>query len=112
MQRGEKAAFPPGEAREDWAILRAVSQLAGQALPFDSFGQLNSQMVADFPQLGRRGLIDLPWAPPSLDAKASGPIRYPIADFFQTNAITRNSPTMRICSDELVHGVEVREAAE
>jgi NADH-quinone oxidoreductase subunit G len=112
VQRGEKAAFPPGEAREDWAILRAVSELAGKTLPFDSFDQLRAQMVAEFPQLGRDGLIDLPWAPPKLPAKAEGPIRYPIGDFFLTNAICRNSPTMQRCSEELVRGVQFKEAAE
>jgi NADH-quinone oxidoreductase subunit G len=112
VQRSEKAAFAPGEAREDWAILRAVSELAGKALPFDSFGQLRTAMVAEFPQLGRDGLIDLPWGPPKVDAKAEGPIRYPIGDFFLTNAICRNSPTMQRCSEELVHGVQVKEAAE
>jgi NADH-quinone oxidoreductase subunit G len=112
VQRGEKAAFPPGEAREDWAILRAVSQLAAKTLPFDSFAQLRQQMVAEYPELGRDGLIDLPWAPPKLDAKASGPIRYPIADFFLTNAICRASPTMHRCSEELVRGVAFQEAAE
>jgi NADH-quinone oxidoreductase subunit G len=112
VQRGEKAAFPPGEAREDWAILRAVSELSGKTLPFDNFAQLRQQMVSEFPQLARDGLIDLPWSPPKLDAKASGPIRYPIADFFLTNAICRNSPTMRRCSEELVQGLHYEEAAE
>jgi NADH-quinone oxidoreductase subunit G len=112
VQRGEKAAFPPGEAREDWAILRAVSQLAGKALPFDSFDQLRKQMVAEYPELGRDGQMDLPWAPPKLAAKAEGPIRYPIGDFFLTNAICRASPTMHRCSEELVRGVAFKEAAE
>jgi NADH-quinone oxidoreductase subunit G len=112
VQRGEKAAFPPGDAREDWAILRAVSELAGKKLPFDSFGQLHQQMISEYPQLGRDGLIDLPWAPPKLSAKAEGPIRYPIADFFLTNAICRASPTMHRCSEELVKGVQFQEAAE
>jgi len=112
VQRGERAVFPPGEAREDWAILRAVSELAGKKLPFDSFDQLRAKMVREYPQLGRDGLIDLPWAPPKLDAKATGPVRYPIVDFYLTNAITRASPTMRRCSDELLHGVPVLEAAE
>jgi NADH-quinone oxidoreductase subunit G len=112
VQRGEKAAFPPGEAREDWAILRAVSELTGKTLPFDSFGQLRAAMVADYPKLGRDGLIDLPWAPPKLPTKAEGSIRYPIADFFLTNAICRNSPTMRRCSEELVQGLHYEEAAE
>jgi NADH-quinone oxidoreductase subunit G len=112
VQRSEKAAFAPGEAREDWAILRAVSELAGKALPFDSFGQLHQQMVAEFPELGRDGLVDLPWSPPRLEAKADGPISYPIADFFLTNAICRNSPTMHRCSEELVQKMQYEEAAE
>jgi NADH-quinone oxidoreductase subunit G len=112
VQCGEKAAFAPGEAREDWAILRAVSELAGRKLPFDSFVQLRSKMVKEFPQLGREGMIDLEWSPPKLSAKADGPIRYPIADFFLTNAICRNSPTMQRCSEELVRGVAFQEAAE
>jgi NADH-quinone oxidoreductase subunit G len=112
VQRGERAAFPPGEAREDWAILRAVSELAGSKLPFDTFAQLRARMIADHPQLGRDGLIDMPWSPPKLSASAEGAIRYPIADFFLTNAICRASPTMQRCSEELVHGVDFQEAAE
>jgi NADH-quinone oxidoreductase subunit G len=113
VQWSERAVFAPGEAREDWAILRAVSELAGKKLPFDNYDQLRSQMIKDFPQLGRRdALIDLPWAPPKLPAKAEGPIRYPIGDFFLTNAICRNSPTMQRCSEELVRGVQFKEAAE
>ena len=78
VQRGEKAAFAPGEAREDWAILRAVSELAGKTLPFDRFDQLRAQMVDEYPQLGRDGLIDLPWSPPQAvgqGAKARSAIR-------------------------------------
>jgi NADH-quinone oxidoreductase subunit G len=112
VQRGEKAAFAPGDAREDWSILRAVSELAGKKLPFDNFAQLRARMVREYPQLGREGLVDLPWAPPKLSAKAEGPIRYPIADFFLTNAICRASPTMQRCSEELVRGVQFQEAAE
>jgi NADH-quinone oxidoreductase subunit G len=112
VQRSEKAAFPPGDAREDWTIFRAVSELAGKTLPFDSFRQLRQQMIADYPELGRDGLVELKWTPPKLDSKAEGPIRYPIADFFLTNAICRNSPTMLRCSEELVRGLNYEEAAE
>ena len=112
VQRSEKAAFAPGEAREDWAILRAVSELAGKKLPFDNFAQLRAAMVKDHPELGRDGLIDLKWAPPKLAPKVEGLIRYPIGDFFLTNAICRNSPTMQRCSEELVRGVQFKEAAE
>jgi NADH-quinone oxidoreductase subunit G len=112
VQWSERALFAPGEAREDWAILRAVSELAGKKLPFDSYDQLRAAMIADQPQLGRDGLVELPWAPPKLAAKAEGAIRYPIVDFYLTNAICRASPTMRRCSEELVQGVHFKEAAE
>ncbi len=112
VQRAERALFAPGEAREDWAILRAVSELAGSKLPFDTFDQLRAAMIEDFPQLGREGLIDLKWSPSRLDAKAEGSVRYPIGDFFLTNAICRASPTMQRCSEELVQGVVFKEAAE
>ncbi|MCL6730636.1 NADH-quinone oxidoreductase subunit NuoG [Sphingomonas hankyongi] len=112
VQWSERAVFPPGDAREDWSILRAVSGVLGSPLQFDSYDELRAAMIAEFPQLGRSGLVDLPWAPPALNAKASGAIRYPIADFFLTNAISRNSPTMRRCSEELVQGASFQEAAE
>jgi NADH-quinone oxidoreductase subunit G len=112
VQRGERATFPPGDAREDWSILRALSQLLGQPLPFDSFDQLRAAMVKDHPELGIDGVIDLPWSPPKLDAKAEGPVSYPIKDFYLTNAICRASPTMQRCSEELVHGRDYLEAAE
>jgi NADH-quinone oxidoreductase subunit G len=113
VQRTEKAAFAPGEAREDWTIFRAVSELLGQALPFDTFGQLHTAMAADHPQLANPGLLQLKWSPPNLDAKVSGPVNYPIKDFYLTNAIARSSPTMHACSAEILHGrVETLEAAE
>jgi NADH-quinone oxidoreductase subunit G len=112
VQRAERATFPPGEAREDWAIFRAVSELIGKTLPFNSFSEVRAAMIAVYPELGREGLIDLPWAPPKLSAKASGNVGYAIRDFWLTNAICRHSPTMQRCSEELLHGADVREAAE
>jgi NADH-quinone oxidoreductase subunit G len=112
VQRGERATFPPGEAREDWTIFRAVSDLLGTPLPFDNFAQLRARMVEDFPQLGRDGLVDLPWSPPKLSAKAEGAVIYPIKDFYLTNAICRASPTMHRCSEEILHGGTMQEAAE
>jgi len=112
VQRGERAVFPPGDAREDWSIFRALSELLGSPLPFDNFDELRAAMTRDFPQLGIDGIIDLPWSPPSLAAKADGPVGYPIKDFYLTNAICRASPTMQRCSEELVHGQAYMEAAE
>jgi len=112
VQRGEKASFPPGEAREDWTIFRAVSDLVGRALPFDRFDQLRAAMIAQVPELGREGLIDLPWSPPSLAEAATGSVTLPIKNFYLTNAIARSSPTMHRCSEELVEGRTFAEAAE
>ena len=112
VQRSERAAFAPGEAREDWTIFRAVSDLLGSPLPFDRFDQLRARMIEEYPQLGREGLISFDWSPPTLPAKAEGAIVYPVRDFYLTNAITRSSPTMHRCSEELVHGRTLEEAAE
>ena len=112
VQRSERAAFAPGDAREDWTIFRALSDLIGKPLPFDRFDQLRASMIAEVPELGQDGIIDFKWSPPKLDSKASGPVAYPIKDFYLTNAICRASPTMRRCSEELVQGREYLEAAE
>ncbi len=114
VQRSERATFAPGDAREDWTILRALSDLAGKPLPFDRFDQLRAAMIADTPALGadEGTILDFGWNPPTLDVKASGAVVYPIKDFYLTNAICRASPTMKRCSDELIHGVTFAEAAE
>jgi len=112
VQRSERAAFAPGDAREDWTIFRALSDLVGKPLPFDRFDQLRAAMIAEVPELGLDGIVDMPWSPPSLKADASGAVSYPIKDFYLTNAICRASPTMRRCSEELVHGQQYLEAAE
>ncbi len=112
IQRGDRAVFPPGDAREDWTILRALSEKLGHTLPFDSFEQLRAAMFAEVPALANEGLVRFDWNPPALGSDASGPVVYPIADFYLTNAICRASPTMQRCSAELVHGQDYAEAAE
>ncbi|MBX9858918.1 MAG: NADH-quinone oxidoreductase subunit NuoG [Sphingomonas sp.] len=113
VQRGERAVFPPGDAREDWTIFRALSERLGKALPFDTLDQLRAAMAAEVPALGSLGLARFEWNPPALDAKAAGVIAgYPIKDFYLTNAICRASPTMQRCSAELIHGETFAEAAE
>ncbi len=113
VQRGERAVFPPGDAREDWSIFRALSEVLGKKLPFDSLDQLRSAMAQAVPALGAQGLADYKWNPPSLPDKPTAEVAdYPIKDFYLTNAICRASPTMQRCSSELVHGEEFLEAAE
>jgi NADH-quinone oxidoreductase subunit G len=112
VQRGERAVFPPGDARDDWTILRALSEKLGTVLPFDTIEELRAAMALDCPELATLGLKTFPWNAPALDAKAGGELGYPIKDFYLTNAICRASPTMQRCSAELVHGQAFAEAAE
>ncbi len=113
VQRGNRAVFAPGDAREDWTIFRALSEKLGAVLPFDTLDELRAAMALDCPELANEGLVTFPWAPPSLDTAAQGTLEgYPIKDFYLTNAICRASPTMQRCSAELVHGETFAEAAE
>ena len=113
VQRGERAVFPPGDAREDWAIFRALSDVLGKRLPFDSIEQLRVEMAKVVPALDVEGLANYGWSAPNLSTTVSGKIAdYPIKDFYLTNAICRASETMQRCSAELVHGDAFLEAAE
>ncbi|HEX8401662.1 MAG TPA: NADH-quinone oxidoreductase subunit NuoG [Allosphingosinicella sp.] len=114
VQQSERAVDPPGEARVDWTIFRALSDIVGRRLPFDDLSQLRAAIAAEHPHLGVPGLTVFgPPAPvagpgPSL----SGPIAYPVHDFYLTNPIARASPTMQRCSAEILHGQDFAEAAE
>ena len=116
VQFSDKAVFAPGDAREDWSILRALADACGVDVGFDSFDGLRAAMIDAVPALGREGLAGYDFSVPKLDAKAQtklgGEIAYPIADFYLTNAICRASPTMQRCSSEILHGDEMLEAAE
>jgi NADH-quinone oxidoreductase subunit G len=113
VQVAQQAVFAPGEAREDWKIFRALSEALGKPLPFDTLAQLRAAMIAEVPALGLDGaIVPFEWKVPKLSAKASGPIGYPIGDFYLTNAICRASPTMQRCSAEITHGQQFAEAAE
>ena len=116
VQLANRSVFPPGEAREDWAILRALSEPLGRRLPFDSLTQLRQKLYADHPHfaaLDRIATGDLA----VLDALAGAggeagrePFRSPIADFYLTNPIARASGVMAECS-ALARGAAL-EAAE
>ncbi len=114
VQFAEKAVFAPGDAREDWTILRALADALGVSVGFDSFAELRAAMAKEVPALGVEGLADygpLPKADPR--AKAEGVIEfYPIKDFYLTNPIARASAVMQQCSAELLDGDELKEAAE
>jgi NADH-quinone oxidoreductase subunit G len=115
VQYSEKAVDPPGDARADWSIFRALSDALGRPLPFDSHAELRGRLFADHPEFAQAGLVAFPWAPPKLAAVeiARGTaLTYPIRDFYLTNPIARSSPTLQRCSAEILHGAAYAEAAE
>jgi NADH-quinone oxidoreductase subunit G len=99
-QMTERAVFPPGQAKEDWAILRALSARAGQTLPYDTLTALRAAMYAQAPQLARIGTLaaaDLAGVQ-ALSKKGSpltkATFSTPITDFYLTNPIARASAVM------------------
>ena len=113
VQRGERAVFAPGDARDDWTIFRALSEVVGAKLPFDSLEGLREAMYAAVPALRHQALATFDWSVPSVGVAGEGVMAgYPIKDFYLTNAICRASPTMQRCSAELVHGQDFAETAE
>jgi len=120
VQQAERAAFPVGEAKEDWAILRALSEVLGKRLPYDTRVALRAAIVADAPQFGDLGVLppqpgadltiwDAIGTAGAVDTAVA--LGSPIADFYLTNPIARASATMAECSRIFVHG-DTRMAAE
>jgi NADH-quinone oxidoreductase subunit G len=104
VQMTNRAGFPPGQAREDWAILRALSAELGQTLPFDSLGALRKALYAAHPHfaaLDQRGAEDASGIG-RLAALGGKPDRasftQAVADFYLTNPIARASAVMAECS--------------
>jgi NADH-quinone oxidoreductase subunit G len=99
-QIAERAVFPPGDAREDWAILRALSAHLGQTLPYDSLNALRSAMYAAHPHLASLGEIrgaetgDIEKLAKGRAAPRSAPFRTAFDDFYLTNPIARGSAIM------------------
>jgi NADH-quinone oxidoreductase subunit G len=104
VQLARRAVFPPGEAREDWKIVRALSGAIGRSLPFDTLRELRRQMWEKHPVLAEPDLAArAAWEPfGEAGPVAAGPLTYPIADFYQTDPISRASQTMARCSELFV----------
>jgi NADH-quinone oxidoreductase subunit G len=109
LQRAKLAVFPPGQAKEDWKILRALSEVLGITVPLDTLGQVRARMAEIAPSLGVVDRIaTAPWGAfgraGELDRAA---FVSPIADFYLTNPISRASAVMQECSALFVHGAEL-----
>ncbi|HRO32332.1 MAG TPA: NADH-quinone oxidoreductase subunit NuoG [Brevundimonas sp.] len=99
VQMAERVVFPKGEAKEDWAVIRALSERVGHTLPYDTLDQLRAKLMADHPTFGRIDYV----APAatfdvgSLGAKGDlgeGDFVSPVADPYLSNPIARASATM------------------
>ncbi len=106
VQQTRRATFPPGEAREDWAVLRALSDVLGKRLPYDDLAALRAAILVDAPHFA---MTDRAPSNPGADAAiwtnigvkgtlTKTPFVYPVRDFYLTNPIARASVTMAECS--------------
>ena len=99
VQMAERVVFPKGQAKEDWAVLRALSALVGQTLPYDTLDALRARLMADHPTFGR---IDYLPAPAAFDVGSLGKkgdlgdvaFTSAVRDPYLNNPITRASVTM------------------
>ncbi|WP_292040390.1 MULTISPECIES: NADH-quinone oxidoreductase subunit NuoG [unclassified Brevundimonas] len=107
VQLADRVVFPKGEAKEDWAIIRALSERVGHTLPYDTLDQLRTKLMADVPSFGRIDYLapSASFAVASLGVKGDvGDVAFvsPIADPYLTNPIARASETMAELSRERV----------
>jgi len=104
VQMANRASFPPGEAREDWAIIRALSDVLARKLPYDSLGALRQALFKAAPHLMRVDQIEAGKAADIKTLAGKGgslekpPFKTPAEDFYLTNPIARASAVMAECS--------------
>jgi NADH-quinone oxidoreductase subunit G len=90
-----RAGFAPGQAKENWAILRALSAELGKTLPWDSLAQLRQALVAAHPHLGAIDQVaENAWQPLELRAPGTATFRPAIREFYLTNPVARASAVM------------------
>jgi NADH-quinone oxidoreductase subunit G len=101
-QMARLAVFPPGEAREDWKIIRALAETLGKTLPYDSLGQVRRRLAEAAPVF--RAIDGVTPAEPVAFAAAGSvsdvPFVMPIENYYMTDPISRVSPTMAKCAEE------------
>ncbi|MGI2035778.1 NADH-quinone oxidoreductase subunit NuoG [Rhizobium panacihumi] len=104
VQMGNRAGFAPGEAREDWAILRALSDVLGHKLPFDSLSALRAKLYAEFPHFAELDEVAAGTGDQVAKLSQAGgradkaAFVSSVKDFYLTNPIARASAVMAECS--------------
>jgi NADH-quinone oxidoreductase subunit G len=108
VQQTTQAVFPPGDAREDWTIVRALSDAVGKTLPYNSLSALRAHMASGNSVFGDLNTIQAaPWG----QFGASGttdqtPFKSAVENFYMTDPISRASDTMATCTETLGRGAE------
>ena len=105
-QLAQRAVFPPGEAREDWAVLRALSELMGRPLPYDDLAELRRRLYAAHPRFQRIDRVEpAAWGEFGRDGRLEAtPFASPVRNFYMTDPISRASLTMAQCTVAFVGG--------
>jgi len=106
VQLGRLAASPPGDAREDWTILRALSEVMGKTLPYDNLTEVRQRLIEANPVFAAIDrLTPAAWEPFGQAGKAdAAPFRAPVENYYMTDPISRASETMAACAEAFVHG--------
>jgi NADH-quinone oxidoreductase subunit G len=105
VQRTAQAAFPLGDAKEDWRIIRAFSALVGHTLPYDTIEALRARLAAVNPVFGtvdsltRLATTDTTGPVDGGVALSRAPFAVSVPDYYQTDPISRASPTMQACTE-------------
>jgi NADH-quinone oxidoreductase subunit G len=108
VQLARQAVQPPGDAREDWAIIRALSDVVGGGLEFTTLGDVRARLVDANPLFDQIGEVaPAPWAPFGEPGPMSNePLASPLSNYYMTCPISRASETMAECSRQFVDGGE------
>lgn len=116
VQRTKRAVFPPGQAKEDWAIIRALSDVLGMPLAYNTLAQLQARMEKSAPHFAEMGqVVPAAWQPAAQRATgkytiADAPFNGFITNFYMTDPISRASKTMAACTRDVL-GQQIQKVA-
>ncbi|MDI1227013.1 MAG: NADH-quinone oxidoreductase subunit NuoG [bacterium] len=107
-QQAKQAIFPPGEAREDWKIIRALSEALGKTLPYDDIAQLRTRMAKANPVFANIDTVQpAEWKPFGKDGKHdAAPFSLVVGNFYMTDVISRASRVMEECTEAFLNGTK------
>ncbi|MBF0267650.1 MAG: NADH-quinone oxidoreductase subunit G [Alphaproteobacteria bacterium] len=110
VQQTKLAVFPPGQAREDWRIVRALAEVIGIHMPYDNLSQMRARLIDINPLFAKQDVVvPAAWGPFGTPGPvADEPLKTAIANYYMTDAIGRASPTMAVCVETFVSGAKPR----